>query len=67
MDTGATSHLAYNPGNLSYSQPTATTSRIIVGDGSSLPITHVAPFCSLLLPCLYLFIVLSFHHNLSRI
>ena len=33
MDTGATAHMAANPDHI--------TARITVGDGSSMPITHV--------------------------
>ena len=40
MDTGASSHMATHPGNLSTSFPSTTSSRIIVGNGHSLPITH---------------------------
>ena len=47
MDTGATAHMFAHPGNLA-SFP--TDRRIIVGDGSTLPITHVGhtSFCYLL-------------------
>ena len=41
MDTGATAHMTYHPGNLTSSTPVQTSTRITVGDGSSLPITHV--------------------------
>ncbi|XP_073357847.1 uncharacterized protein [Aegilops tauschii subsp. strangulata] len=41
MDIGATAHMAANPGNLLTAQPVHTAARIIVGDGSSMPITHV--------------------------
>src|SRR3954469_10879260 len=41
MDTGATAHMFADPGNLAASTPVTTDRRIIVGDGSTLPITHV--------------------------
>ena len=41
MDTGATAHMAANPGNLLTTHPVHTAARITVGDGSSMPITHV--------------------------
>ncbi|XP_020195558.1 uncharacterized protein [Aegilops tauschii subsp. strangulata] len=41
MDTGATAHMAANPGNLLAAHPVHTAARITVGDGSSMPITHV--------------------------
>ncbi|XP_020151479.1 uncharacterized protein [Aegilops tauschii subsp. strangulata] len=41
MDTGATAHMAAYPGNLHTSYPVHTSNRITVGDGSSLPITHI--------------------------
>ena len=41
MDTGTTAHMSSNPGNLVTSFPTNTSTRITVGDGSSLPITHI--------------------------
>ena len=41
MDTGATAHMFAHPGNLAASTPVTTDRRIIVGDGSTLPITHV--------------------------
>lgn len=41
MDTGASSHMAAHPGNLSHSFPTSTESRIIVGNGAGLSISHI--------------------------
>jgi hypothetical protein len=41
MDSGASSHMAAYPGNLSSLSLTSTNSRIIVGNGTSLPITHI--------------------------
>ena len=41
MDSGATTHMTSNPGNLNSVFPVSTACRITVGDGSSLPITHV--------------------------
>jgi histone deacetylase 1/2 len=41
MDSGTSSHMAAYPGNLSSLSPTSTNSRIIVGNGASLPITHI--------------------------
>nr|XP_020157687.1 uncharacterized protein LOC109743008 [Aegilops tauschii subsp. strangulata] len=41
MDTGATAHMFAHPGNLASFTPVTTDRRIIVGDGSTLPITHV--------------------------
>nr|XP_020198077.2 uncharacterized protein LOC109783907 [Aegilops tauschii subsp. strangulata] len=41
MDTGASSHMAAYPGNLSSASPIHTSSRIIVGNGAGLPITHI--------------------------
>ncbi|XP_020193718.1 uncharacterized protein [Aegilops tauschii subsp. strangulata] len=41
MDTGATTHMFAHPGNLASFTPITTDRRIIVGDDSTLPITHV--------------------------
>ena len=41
MDSGATAHMAAHPGNLTSSTPVHTPTRITVGNGSSLPITHI--------------------------
>ena len=41
MDTGATAHIFAHPGNLASFTSVFTDRRIIVGDGSTLPITHV--------------------------
>ena len=41
MDTGATAHMSAHPGNLASFTPVLTDRRIIVGDGSTLPITHI--------------------------
>ena len=41
MDTGATAHMFAHLGNLASFTPVTTDRRIIVGDGSTLPITHV--------------------------
>ena len=48
MDTGASAHMSSHPGNLSTSSPTSTSSRIVVGNGHALPITHTGstPFPS---------------------
>ncbi|XP_071681837.1 uncharacterized protein [Lolium perenne] len=40
MDTGASTHMAAHPGNLSFSTPASSSSRIIVGNGHALSITH---------------------------
>ena len=40
MDTGASAHMTSHPGNLSTMTPSSTSSRIIVGNGHALPITH---------------------------
>ena len=52
MDTGASSHMAAYPGNLSSASPVHTSSRIIVGNSAGLPITHVGsnPFPSMSRP-----------------
>lgn len=41
LDTGATAHMSSHPGNLISSYPVNTSTRITVGDGSSLIITHI--------------------------
>jgi len=41
MDTGAMAHMFAHPGNLASFTPVTIDRRIIVGDGSTLPITHV--------------------------
>jgi hypothetical protein len=41
MDTGASAHMVAHTGNLSTSSPTSTSSRIIVGNGAGLPISHI--------------------------
>ena len=41
MNSGATTHMAAHPGNLTSSTPVHTPTRITVGNGSSLPITHI--------------------------
>ncbi|XP_020194052.1 uncharacterized protein [Aegilops tauschii subsp. strangulata] len=41
MDTGATAHMFAHPDNLASFTRVTTDRRIIVGDGSTLPITHV--------------------------
>ena len=41
MDTGTSAHMAAHPGTLHTSSPVTTSTRITVGDGSSLPITHI--------------------------
>ena len=38
MDSGATAHMTAHPGNLTFSTPVHTPTRITVGNGSSLPI-----------------------------
>jgi hypothetical protein len=40
FDTGASSHMSQGFGNLSSLSPNSSDSRIIVGNGTSLPITH---------------------------
>ncbi|XP_071679906.1 uncharacterized protein [Lolium perenne] len=46
MDTGSSAHMAAHPGNLSFSTPGSTSSRIIMGNGHALPITHTgSSFC----------------------
>ena len=41
MDSGATAHLTSHPGTLTSSTPVYTPTCITIGNGSSLPITHV--------------------------
>ena len=41
MDSGATDHMTAHPGNLMSETPIHTPTHITVGNGSSLPITHV--------------------------
>lgn len=41
MDSGATAHMTAHPSNLTSSTPVHTPTRITVGNGSSLPITHI--------------------------
>jgi hypothetical protein len=41
MDSGASSHMATYPGNLSSFSPTSTNSCIIIGNNASLPITYI--------------------------
>nr|XP_020164560.1 actin cytoskeleton-regulatory complex protein PAN1-like [Aegilops tauschii subsp. strangulata] len=41
MDTGATAHMFGHHGNLASFTPVSTDRRIIVGGGSTLPITHI--------------------------
>ena len=41
MDSRATVHMTAHPGNLTSSTPIRTPIRITVGNGSSLPITHI--------------------------
>ena len=41
MDSGATAHMIAHPGNLTSSTPVRTPTRITVGNGSPLPITHI--------------------------
>ncbi|GAA0160275.1 hypothetical protein LIER_16863 [Lithospermum erythrorhizon] len=40
LDTGATSHMTPHPGTLSEVRPFTTSSKVLVGNGSTLPITH---------------------------
>jgi hypothetical protein len=40
LDTGASSHMSRHSGNLSSIRPYSSSSRIIVGSGNSLPVTH---------------------------
>ena len=40
MDIGATAHMFAHPDNLAFFTPVTIDRRIIVGDGSTLPITH---------------------------
>ncbi|KAM3226704.1 hypothetical protein ACQJBY_058996 [Aegilops geniculata] len=51
MDTGATGHMFAHPDNLASFTPVTTDRRIIVGDGSTFPITHAGhtsfPFTSM--------------------
>ena len=39
MDTGATAHLSSDPGTLSSLSPHPRFSHVVVGDGSTLPVT----------------------------
>jgi hypothetical protein len=41
LDSGASTHMAAHPGNLSHSFPTSTESHIIVGNGAGLTISHI--------------------------
>ena len=41
MDSGATTHMTSHPGNLTFSTLVHTPTRITVGNGASLPITHI--------------------------
>lgn len=42
MDTGASSHLASNSGKFSSSHPVFSSSPILVGNGTTMPVTHHA-------------------------
>ncbi|XP_021311749.1 uncharacterized protein LOC110433601 [Sorghum bicolor] len=42
FDTGASSHMSSNAGNLSALQPVHTPTPIIIGNGDTLPVTHRA-------------------------
>ena len=41
IDSGATAHMASNPGILSSATPTPPSTRIVVGNGATMPVTHV--------------------------
>ena len=41
LDSGASAHMSSNPGNLHSLHPFHSSSKIIVGSGAHLPITHV--------------------------
>ena len=41
MDSGASSHMASDHGTISTLSPSTTSNQIIVGNGNSLPVTHV--------------------------
>lgn len=45
VDTGATNHISEDFSNLSNLKPYTGSSRIVLGDGTSLPITHVGSAC----------------------
>ena len=47
MDTGATAHIFARPDNLASFTPVTIGRRIIIDDGSTLPITHVGHTSSL--------------------
>lgn len=42
LDTGVTSHMAANAGNFSSSLPLTRSSPITVGNGATMPVTHMA-------------------------
>jgi hypothetical protein len=42
FNTGATSHMAFSSGNLPNARPLSTSSSIIVGNGTTMPVTHTA-------------------------
>ena len=42
LDTGASSHMANNPGNLQSPRPLSSSTSVTVGNGASLPVTHLA-------------------------
>jgi hypothetical protein len=44
LDTGASSHMASNPGNLSSPTPVYNSLPITVGNGAALPVTHHASY-----------------------
>jgi hypothetical protein len=71
MDSGASSHMAAYLGNLSSLSPTSTNSRIVIGNGASLPITHIgsAAFPSISKPLSLNNVLVSPHllHNLVSI
>ena len=45
VDTGATNQISEDLSNLSNLKPYTGSSRIVLGDGTSLPITHVGFAC----------------------
>jgi hypothetical protein len=42
LDTGASTHMAFNPGNFSITAPCSSSSHIVFGNGATLPVHHTA-------------------------
>ena len=67
MDTGVTTHMFAHHDNLASFTPVTTDRRIIVGDGSTLPITHIGTLIFLLVLLHYLCLTYLCHLILLRI